>query len=209
LRMEDGVTEIESRRLLQFPPTPQQDREHHDDGKTRQADGSGGRETTADGNGNSTESNKEDDENPEILKEEKREAKRGGLLDLLVSPRCSKPIDVEVFQVDETTHDDDSGSGATTGSGESGGTDGGVINNLISNILFHQNVGETVSGERRREGVGEEVEQVMGRVEAEVEEGGASSFVDNIISHLLPSIPDNVAPEADEASILIHSIVHD
>ncbi|GAB4834010.1 hypothetical protein Ancab_032262 [Ancistrocladus abbreviatus] len=212
--MEDGVIEIESSRLLQFPPTPQEDREHHYAEKTRH--GRGGGETAADGllkwlanssNSHSTESNKEDDESPEILEEEREEAKRGGLLDLLVSPKCSKPIDVEVFQVDETTHDDDSGSGATAGGGEGCGTGGGVINKLMCNMLFHQNVGEAVSGEGRREGVGEEVEQVTGRVEEE--EGGASSFVDNIISHFLPSIPENVAPEADEASILIHSVVHD
>ncbi|GAB4834006.1 hypothetical protein Ancab_032258 [Ancistrocladus abbreviatus] len=77
-----SVTEIESSRLLQFPPTPQEDREHHDDEKTRQVEGGGGGEGAADGLRN---------ENPEILEEEKEEAKRGGLLDLPVSPRCSKP----------------------------------------------------------------------------------------------------------------------
>ncbi|CAI0424150.1 unnamed protein product [Linum tenue] len=38
---------------------------------------------------------------------------------------------------------------------------------------------------------------------------GSSGIIDSIVSHLPKSLPEDVAPTNDEASILIHAIVHD
>lgn len=45
--------------------------------------------------------------------------------------------------------------------------------------------------------------------EAERAEDGGGSIIDNIVSHLPASLQENAVPATDEASILIHSIVHD
>ncbi|GAV73600.1 hypothetical protein CFOL_v3_17084, partial [Cephalotus follicularis] len=39
--------------------------------------------------------------------------------------------------------------------------------------------------------------------------GGGGGIIDNIVSHFPISLPGDAAPLPDEASILIHSIVHD
>nr|POF10955.1 hypothetical protein CFP56_77419 [Quercus suber] len=39
--------------------------------------------------------------------------------------------------------------------------------------------------------------------------GGRGGIIDNLVSHLPASLTDNAAPTADEASMLIHSIIHD
>ncbi|KAJ6750389.1 hypothetical protein OIU85_000968 [Salix viminalis] len=41
------------------------------------------------------------------------------------------------------------------------------------------------------------------------EEDGGGGIIDRIISHFPTSLPDAAAPSTDEASILIHSIIHD
>ncbi|KAF3973942.1 hypothetical protein ACB098_09G083900 [Castanea mollissima] len=51
----------------------------------------------------------------------------------------------------------------------------------------------------------------QGKIEEEEGEGGGGKggIIDNLVSHLPASLTDNAAPTADEASILIHSIIHD
>ncbi|CAI9758876.1 unnamed protein product [Fraxinus pennsylvanica] len=68
-----------------------------------------------------------------------------------------------------------------------GGGGGGFVKNLVSSI-FHQSEGE---GEEK-----EKVEEKRG-------------VIDSLVSHLPTSLADVAAPATDEASILIHSIVHD
>ncbi|XP_054783779.1 uncharacterized protein LOC129290800 [Prosopis cineraria] len=82
---------------------------------------------------------------------------------------------------------------------EGGGGGGGILNNIISN-LFHQSDDE--QGEKM-EGDEEKNKQVKTAEEAN---GGV---IENIISHLPSSIPDDAVPTADEATILINSLVRD
>ncbi|RZC78112.1 hypothetical protein C5167_002299 [Papaver somniferum] len=95
----------------------------------------------------------------------------------------------------------------------SAGSGGGIINNLITN-LFHQNesngsqeagVGKEKTSEAEgvhdkalsSEGNGEHV-----KMEEEKSNGG-------IISNLVSNLEENYDPGNDEASIMIHSIIHD
>ncbi|RZC90662.1 hypothetical protein C5167_028494 [Papaver somniferum] len=94
-----------------------------------------------------------------------------------------------------------------------GGSGGGIINNLITN-LFHQNESdgsqeagvemekkseaeEEVHDNASSEGNGEHV-----KMEEEKSNGG-------IISNLVSNLEENYDPGNDEASIMIHSIIHD
>ncbi|KAL5720938.1 hypothetical protein ACHQM5_013560 [Ranunculus cassubicifolius] len=79
---------------------------------------------------------------------------------------------------------------------------GSVFNNLISNI-FHKNEGEN-GGEN---GVGEENKKV--KVDEGEGKGEGGGIINNIVSKLPTSLPEAAAPPTDEASILIHSIIHD
>ncbi|KAL8509239.1 hypothetical protein ACS0TY_016433 [Phlomoides rotata] len=71
---------------------------------------------------------------------------------------------------------------------------GGIFNNLISGILNHGGGG---GEDGKREGN-----------EAE-DGGGGGGLIDSLVSHLPPPLADDAAPAPDEASILIHSIIHD
>ncbi|GJS48946.1 hypothetical protein Tco_0599067 [Tanacetum coccineum] len=113
------------------------------------------------------------------------------LINNLVSPRASEPRE-HVFEPESDKNGHVSG-------GENGG--GGVINNLISGIF-------------RSNGGGDEVVDKDG---GEVVEDGGAEVVDNIVSKLprtlsedtVPATAPATAPPADEASILLHSIIHD
>ncbi|OMO84954.1 hypothetical protein CCACVL1_10510 [Corchorus capsularis] len=61
---------------------------------------------------------------------------------------------------------------------------GGILDHIISNL-----VGEETKTEKTEEG-----------------EGGGGGFIDNIVSHLPTSLPDDAAPTTDEATILIHIV---
>ncbi|MCL7052291.1 hypothetical protein MKW94_016631 [Papaver nudicaule] len=90
-----------------------------------------------------------------------------------------------------------------------GGSGGGIINNLITN-LFHQNEGE-VSHE---DGVHKESEE-HGHKAPSCEGNGEHVKIEEeksnagIISNLVSNIEENYDPANDEASIMIHSIIHD
>ncbi|OUZ99160.1 hypothetical protein BVC80_9077g102 [Macleaya cordata] len=89
---------------------------------------------------------------------------------------------------------------------------GGIINNLISNF-FYQNEGEGEGGGEEKEkstvegkGVIDDGKEQVKKVE---EPGGGGGIINNIVSHLPVSLQDSSVPVNDEASILIHSIIHD
>ncbi|KAI3895251.1 hypothetical protein MKW92_029092 [Papaver armeniacum] len=95
-----------------------------------------------------------------------------------------------------------------------GGSGGGIINNLITN-LFHQNESDGsqeagVEKEKKREAEEEVHDKALSgegngehvKMEEEKSNGG-------IISNLVSNLEENYDPENDEASIMIHSIIHD
>ncbi|XP_021744894.1 RNA-binding protein cabeza-like [Chenopodium quinoa] len=143
----------------------------------------------------------------------------GGLLDNLLSKLTSpRPTTDEdhALGVNNDHHENGDaregggdGEGGGGGGGEGGG--GGVINNLISNLFPKRSEGEgedvkNDGGEERLEGRNEENE-VIKKVEEESEGGNnINSNGGSLISNL---VQDVAAPEGDEASILIQSIVHD
>ncbi|KAM7264497.1 hypothetical protein ACFE04_002180 [Oxalis oulophora] len=102
------------------------------------------------------------------------------------------------------------------GGGGGDGGEGGVVGNMLSN-LFHKNGGgdeeinKVDDDDEKREIVDEveveEAEVVVVNVNEDSVSGGG--IISNIISNLSYSLPDDAAPSSDEASILIHSIIHD
>ncbi|XP_074321724.1 uncharacterized protein LOC141658837 [Silene latifolia] len=144
----------------------------------------------------------------------------GGLLDNLLaklsSPRAapSHPIDDgHDLEAADAAHlyvsNNGSSEDGVKDDGGTAGAGGGVINNIISSI-FHRGGG---GGENGKQG------DDQGQIEENKVEGGETGDKDlskenggrningaSIISNL---VPDDVAPASDEASILIHSVVHD
>ncbi|XP_021769541.1 zinc finger protein AEBP2-like [Chenopodium quinoa] len=145
----------------------------------------------------------------------------GGLLDNLLSKLTSPRPTTEgnedhAFEVNNDHHEngnarvrgDSEAGGDGEGGGEGGG--GGVINNFISNLFRKSSEDESEDvkndgGEERLEGRNEEKE-VIKKVDEESEVGNIHSNGGSLISNL---VQDVAAPEGDEASILIQSIVHD
>ncbi|XP_028786375.1 uncharacterized protein LOC114742268 [Neltuma alba] len=84
--------------------------------------------------------------------------------------------------------------------GDIGVEEGGILNNIISN-LFHQNGDE--QGKKMEDDDEEKNKQLK------TEEDTNGGVIENIVSHLPPSIPDDAVPTADEAAILINSLVRD
>lgn len=140
---------------------------------------------------------------------DKGEEKSGGLITNfinLVSPRSTKAGEFTKRKVeDEVEVEVEAGeivNGKTdqedVGCGENGG---GVISNLISNFF---NPSEEDKEAEKVKDVGNK------RLKMDEEEGGGGGgLIDNIVSHLPRSIPDDAAPTTDEASILLHSLVKD
>ncbi|CAL5351553.1 unnamed protein product [Camellia sinensis] len=130
-----------------------------------------------------------------------KEEKEGGLITHLISNLVSPPLNekkVESFEVkDESSNGDGSDSKSEEGVGG-----GGIINNLISNLLHRS---EAKEGKEDKNNQNEELKDVK----TEEEGGGKGGIIDNLISQLPTSLADGVAPPTDEASILLHSIVHD
>ncbi|XP_068342412.1 uncharacterized protein [Pyrus communis] len=152
--------------------------------------------------------------------EEEEEKGGGGIITHLisiVSPR-SAPKGGDAgkrkgeFKVDDAGNGDFSNkSGREGGGGENG--NGGVFSNLISNF-FNQSNGGGEGGGGEVDEVNKEDEKVMKdignkRMKTAEEGGGGGGIIDNIISHIPTSLPDDAAPTTDEASILITSIVKD
>ncbi|TXG58885.1 hypothetical protein EZV62_016714 [Acer yangbiense] len=150
------------------------------------------------------------------------ERRSGGLLDNLihnlVSPLSPKTVHKRVDEeekVFERSENESSKRTKTEKDHVGGDGTGGVIKNVISN-LFHSN--EAQNEKKNNNEDEEEEEEVVkvveenGKVKTEEEEGGGGGggFIDNIVSHLPASLlDDRAAPTTDEASILIHSIIHD
>ncbi|KAA8517730.1 hypothetical protein F0562_015211 [Nyssa sinensis] len=79
---------------------------------------------------------------------------------------------------------------------------GGIVSHLISNIFPH---GEGGGGEKEDN---EEVVERKEQVKRE-EEGGGGGVIDNIVSRFPTPLAYDAAPATEEASLLIHAIVHD
>ncbi|KAF5941019.1 hypothetical protein HYC85_022186 [Camellia sinensis] len=130
-----------------------------------------------------------------------KEEKEGGLITHLISNLVSPPLNekkVESFEVkDESSNGDGSDSKSEEGAGG-----GRIINNLISNLLHRS---EAKEGKEDKNNQNEKLKDVK----TEEEGGGKGGIIDNLISQLPTSLADGVAPPTDEASILLHSIVHD
>ncbi|KAK9196178.1 hypothetical protein WN943_004306 [Citrus x changshan-huyou] len=137
------------------------------------------------------------------------EERKGGLLDHiihnLVSPLSPRAGDVnqkkdEVFgskDIGARSENEGSGSEEEVGNVNSGG--GGLIKNVIPNFFRPSEQAQVTENEKKNEEVKKDDEGG----------GGGGSIIGNIVSHLPTSLPGDVAPTTDEASILIHSIIHD
>ncbi|KAF9592321.1 hypothetical protein IFM89_014229 [Coptis chinensis] len=81
---------------------------------------------------------------------------------------------------------------------------GGAFSSLVSNFFHPSEGGEQ---EKKEEGNGVVEENKKAKVE---EEDGGGGIINNIVSKMPISLPEEAtAPPTDEASILIHSIIHD
>ncbi|XP_059461490.1 uncharacterized protein LOC132190497 isoform X2 [Corylus avellana] len=109
----------------------------------------------------------------------------------------------------------------------------GFINHLLCNLKRSINVSEVEDEDKAKGGGGGLISHLIsnlvspispkvGKVEAfdgnggllkqgktEDEGGGGGGVIENLVSRLPSPLQDDVAPTTDEASILIHSIIHD
>ncbi|KAK9290212.1 hypothetical protein L1049_008378 [Liquidambar formosana] len=165
--------------------------------------------------------------------EEKRyeEAKRGGAEERgsgIISSFISNLVSgggAHEDKVDKDHNGEDRGK-ASEGKDEEKG--GGLIDQLISNLVSPlspkpgdvterkvevfdgENRGRSeVEGGEKEDSGGEKAKGDKANEQAKTEDEGGGGIIDNIISHLPTSLPDAAAPSTEEASILIHSIVHD
>ncbi|KAK7339936.1 hypothetical protein VNO77_20623 [Canavalia gladiata] len=148
----------------------------------------------------------------------------GGLINNLIStliaplsPRIGKDTEHEIrnegFESEEGAAAD-GGDHRERGGVDNGG-EGGLISNLVSNF-FHQSRDDgVVETEKEKEKEKEEEEEILvdekiKRLKTENEANGdGGGIIQNIVSHLPASIPDDAAPTADEATFLINSLVRD
>ncbi|KAL2546574.1 uncharacterized protein Fot_15807 [Forsythia ovata] len=109
----------------------------------------------------------------------------------LISPKSSPRVMVDCKEkCDDFGFKDESGEDLGGGGGDDAG---GIVKNLVASI-FHQSEG----------GGGEEKDNEEEKVQ---EKGGG--VIDSLVSHLPTPLADDAAPTTDEATMLIHSIVHD
>ncbi|KAK6779787.1 hypothetical protein RDI58_021971 [Solanum bulbocastanum] len=132
------------------------------------------------------------EESQENVGEMSKGDKEGGVINHLISnlmsPRAGEPKNKERNDLFEANDKEKSGDESNGG--------GGIINNLISNI-FHPTNENSVENQEVQKGEMKKTEEESG------------SVLDNIMSHLPTPLADDAVPATDEASILIHSIVHD
>ncbi|KAL9315280.1 hypothetical protein ACSQ67_016281 [Phaseolus vulgaris] len=144
------------------------------------------------------------EEGVEKVKEEdvgKEDKDSGGIINNFISfitsssPRTGKPSQ---HGSDVVVDDDDDGEkGGGDGCGE---RRGGVIRKMVSSF-FHQSEGEgVVESEEKETMAAEKVKRLK------TENGG---IIHDIASHLPASVPDGAVPTADEATLLINSLVRD
>lgn len=136
--------------------------------------------------------------------EEKISSGGGGLFNQLItnlvnSPKSNQQVEPDVFEAGSEK--------------KNGGEGGGVINNLISNI-FSSNGGGEEAVEKDGGGGGEVVKKDGGGevVEKDGEndgDDGGGNTIGNIVSQLPRTLSEDAVPATDEASILLHSIIHD
>ncbi|CAN1134304.1 hypothetical protein LINPERPRIM_LOCUS16178 [Linum perenne] len=84
---------------------------------------------------------------------------------------------------------------------------GGILNNLLANLvapLSPRASADTTTGDEAAP-----LPTRGGEEEVAAEKEGSGGIIENIVSHLPKSLPEDVDPSNDEASILIHAIVHD
>ncbi|OIT31368.1 PREDICTED: uncharacterized protein LOC109208771 isoform X1 [Nicotiana attenuata] len=143
-------------------------------------------------------------ENVGEISEERKDSTEGGVINNfisnLMSPRAGDASNNGKNNfLDEDNNKEDI---ASEQSGNSVSGSGGIINNFISNI-FHptENINAVEINEENSSGEGQK-----GGV---VQENETASVLDNIVSHLPTPLADDAVPATDEASMLIHSIVHD
>ncbi|CAJ1807756.1 unnamed protein product [Sphenostylis stenocarpa] len=147
------------------------------------------------------------EEGVEKVKEEdvgKKDNDGGGLINNFISsfitplsPSIGKSSQDEGAAAAADDDDDDGEKERGDGCEEGGG---GVIRKMVSNF-FHQS-----EGERRLESEEEENMAADKVKRLKTENGG---IIHNIASHLSASVPDGAVPTADEATILINSLVRD
>uniref|UniRef100_A0A7N0TXR8 Uncharacterized protein n=1 Tax=Kalanchoe fedtschenkoi TaxID=63787 RepID=A0A7N0TXR8_KALFE len=96
---------------------------------------------------------------------------------------------------------------------ENASSGGGLLDGLISSLapLVGDQSTDTKASTVKAELFGVENGEAMNFVDEEDAGGGSGggSIVDNIVSHLPLTLSDDALPATDEASILIHSIVHE
>lgn len=129
------------------------------------------------------------------------------LVSPLLSPRVRevsnkrKADEFETESKQENKRGDGLSSKAVEEFGGSSSGGGGIFKGLISNI-FHQDQDQGGGGgERKVKDVNQGAEQ--GKSERR------SGFVESLVSSLPTPLAEDAAPATDEASILIHSIVHE
>ncbi|KAM3381191.1 hypothetical protein P3S68_006764 [Capsicum galapagoense] len=128
----------------------------------------------------------------------------GGLINRLISnlmsPRAGEARNKErnyLFEVTDEDRKKDIASKVEEKSGNDDSGGGRIINNLISNI-------ESSKEKQEDRSSGEKQKDVMKKTEEDT-----ASVLGNILSHLPIPLADDAVPATDEASILIHSVVHD
>ncbi|XWS67283.1 hypothetical protein CRYUN_Cryun05aG0274400 [Craigia yunnanensis] len=137
----------------------------------------------------------------------KDEEKGGGLLyhiiSNLVTPSSPKRGNITQGKVEAFDGTSENESGFRSAEEVGGG--GGLINNIISNLFHHSDddVRESKEENKKEEmvKVGEE-----NKAEKTEEGGGGGGIIDNFVSCLPTSLPDDAAPTTDEATILIHIV---
>ncbi|XP_002323020.2 uncharacterized protein LOC7460393 [Populus trichocarpa] len=146
----------------------------------------------------------EDDDEKVNLRESGEDRPSGSLLNHIFSNLVSRG---------EADHEEKGGKE------ENGENRGGLLDNIISNLVSPSSKKEQHEVSQARDGGGAAEDQAQKKQKVTVvdeesekvkaEEEGGAGIIDHIVSHFLTSLPDDAAPTTDEATILIHSIIHD
>ncbi|PNX72058.1 hypothetical protein L195_g027947 [Trifolium pratense] len=200
--MEDGVTEVHSL----FPPP----NHNPEEGSKRKYN-----EENEEGFVSTEKAEKVKQKGLDIDEAKDSSSGGGGVISNFIS-NFMTPLSPRTGKV---TTEDESGNEVFEKEEEIGNNGGekGVISNLVSNF-FHRNESEegVVETEKKEKEDDEEMkggEKIKRLKTDQTEANGGSSggggLIHDIVSHLPTSIPDDAAPTADEATILINSLVRD
>ncbi|XP_057801139.1 uncharacterized protein LOC131016461 [Salvia miltiorrhiza] len=131
------------------------------------------------------------------IQSEKMEKGMTEITDLVFSQQNKEREEKEEKSVDaKESAEEENHSGDDSTSPEA--KNGGVFGNFISGILHPSGGGD------EREG-----SAAVDEREGSAASDGGGGLIDNIASHLPAPLSDDAAPATEEASILIHSIIHD